>query len=144
MQFPKRPNILLTLLKSLLCQIMHLSGVTWWWGEHALAWQGIWWVLLAIFRLGWGGGGGIDFALFSRIPRENPERFVGLSTPHIFNVNIKIAQKMPNSWNFIVGCWTRLLKKWQTSAIIQEISYSTGHREVWFKIPGVESLGMKL
>ena len=40
-----------------------------------------------------------------------------------FNVNIKIAQTKQNSWNFIVGK-SSLLKKRQTSMIIQEISYS--------------------
>ena len=40
-----------------------------------------------------------------------------------FDVNIKIAQTKQNGWNFIVGK-SSLLKKWQTSAIIQEISYS--------------------
>ena len=40
-----------------------------------------------------------------------------------FNVNIKIAQTKQNSWNFIVGKLS-LLKKWKTSMIIQEISYS--------------------
>ena len=40
-----------------------------------------------------------------------------------FDVNIKIAQTKQNSWNFIVGK-SSLLKKRQTSMIIQEISYS--------------------
>ena len=38
-----------------------------------------------------------------------------------FDVNIKIAQTMQNSWHFIVGKLS-LLKKWQTLVIIQEIS----------------------
>ena len=49
----------------------------------------------------------------------------------MFSVNIKIAQTMQNSlwtkslaiWNFIVRK-SSLLKKWQTSGIICEISYS--------------------
>ena len=40
-----------------------------------------------------------------------------------FDVNIKIAQTTQNSWNFVVRK-SSLLKKWQTSAIIWEISYS--------------------
>ena len=38
-------------------------------------------------------------------------------------MNIKIAQTTQNSWNFIVGR-SSLLKKWQTSGIIREISDS--------------------
>ena len=39
-----------------------------------------------------------------------------------FYVNLKIAQTIQNSWNFIVRK-SGLLKKWQTSVIIQKISY---------------------
>ena len=38
-------------------------------------------------------------------------------------MNIKIAQTTQNSWNFIVGR-SSLLKQWQTSGIIREISDS--------------------
>ena len=49
-----------------------------------------------------------------------------------FNVNIKIAQRVQNIWNFACeqGIWnfivgkSSLQKKCQTSVIIQEISYS--------------------
>ena len=45
-------------------------------------------------------------------------------------MNIKIAQTTQNSWNFIVGK-SSLLKKWQISAIIREISNSNlGDREI--------------
>ena len=37
-----------------------------------------------------------------------------------FNVNIKIAEKMQNSWNLLVEK-SILLKKWQTTVIIAEI-----------------------
>ena len=56
-----------------------------------------------------------------------------------FDVNISMAQTMPNSWHFIVGK-SSLLKKWQTLAIIQEISFSNLETGRYGQKPGVSQI----